>query len=169
MKPYLLISLSDFPKSLLGKTPEERFRSLEKYLEKNGISFESQGEVMYIYAKDEFEARTIGLDFRLKSLEYFNNGIWKELSLVKTKPVRQPRLKKSEKQDPEVITSLKELRKVTYKQKTEDGTPLVFLIKRRILTQAEFKKGVKDGIFHPFVAGGKKHIPNIEIQSFLNQ
>lgn len=124
---------------------------------------------MYIYAKDEFEARTIGVDFRLKSLEYFNNGIWKELSLVKTKPVRQPRLKKSEKQDPEVITSLKELRKVTYKQKTEDGTPLVFLIKRRILTQAEFKKGVKDGIFHPFVAGGKRHIPNIEIQSFLNQ
>ncbi len=169
MKPYLLISLSHFPRRLLGKTPEERFRSLEKYLEKNGIPFENQWEVMYIYAKDEFEARTIGVDFRLKSLEYFNNGIWKELSLVKTKPVRQPRLKKSEKQDPEVITSLKELRKVTYKQKTEDGTPLVFLIKRRILTQAEFKKGVKDGIFHPFVAGGKRHIPNIEIQSFLNQ
>lgn len=169
MKPYILISISHFPRSLLGKTPEERFRSLEKYLEKNGIPFENQWEVMYIYAKDEFEARTIGVDFRLKSLEYFNNGIWKELSLVKTKPVRQPRLKKSEKQDPEVITSLKELRKVTYKQKTEDGTPLVFLIKRRILTQAEFKKGVKDGIFHPFVAGGKRHIPNIEIQSFLNQ
>ena len=169
MKPYILISISHFPRSLFGKTPEERFRSLEKYLEKNGIPFENQWEVMYIYAKDEFEARTIGLDFRLKSLEYFNNGIWKELSLVKTKPVRQPRLKKSEKQDPEVITSLKELRKVTYKQKTEDGTPFVFLIKRRILTQAEFKKGVKDGIFHPFVAGGKKHIPNIEIQSFLNQ
>lgn len=169
MKPYILISISHFPRSLFGKTPEERFRSLEKYLEKNGIPFENQWEVMYIYAKDEFEARTIGLDFRLKSLEYFNNGIWKELSLVKTKPVRQPRLKKSEKQDPEVITSLKELRKVTYKQKTEDGTPLVFLIKRRILTQAEFKKCVKDGIFHPFVAGGKKHIPNIEIQSFLNQ
>lgn len=169
MKPYILISISHFPRSLFGKTPEERFRSLEKYLEKNGIPFENQWEVMYIYAKDEFEARTIGLDFRLKSLEYFNNGIWKELSLVKTKPVRQPRLKKSEKQDPEVITSLKELRKVTYKQKTEDGTPLVFLIKRRILTQAEFKKCVKDGIFHPFVAGGKKHIPNIEVQSFLNQ
>ena len=144
MKPYLLVSLSHFPRRLLGKTPEERFRSLEKYLEKNGIPFESQGEVMYIYAKDEFEARTICVDFRLKSLEYFNNGVWKELSLVKTKPVRQPRLKKSEKQDPDVITTLKELRQIVRTEKTEAKTLVKTLKSRRILTDKELKQGIKD-------------------------
>ncbi|MBP9816346.1 hypothetical protein KBD09_03895 [Candidatus Woesebacteria bacterium] len=167
-KSYICISLSDFPYSLFGKTPEEKFRSLEKYLEKNSILFDCEGEVFTIFAKDEFEARMIGTDFRLKSLRYYQDGKCVELSLVKVIPKRQPRLKKSEK-EPGEITSLKELRKIVYKEKAEGGTTLVLLKKRRILTQAEFKKGIKDGIFHPFVAGGKIHIPNIEIQAFLNQ
>ncbi len=169
MKPYILISISHFPRILLGKTPEERFRSLEKYLEKNGIPFENQWEVMYIYAKDEFEARTIGVDFRLKSLEYFNNWVWKELSLVKTKPVRQPRLKKSEKQDPDVITTLKDLRQIVRTEKTEAMTLFTMLKKRRILTDKELKQGIKDWLFHPVVVGGKKYIPNEEVKLFLSR
>lgn len=166
---YILVSLADFPKLLLGKSPEMKFRSLEKYLERNAIPFDTHGDQIQIFVKDEFEARQVGADFRLKTLKYIIDGKLMTLSLEKKKPMRQPRVKKNDPKDPSVITSLKQLRKVVYKEKTEDGMPLVLLIKRRILTQAEFKKGVKDGIFHPFVAGGKKHIPNIEIQAFLNQ
>lgn len=40
-RSYIIISLSDFPRSLFGKSPEERFRSLEKYVERYQIPFES--------------------------------------------------------------------------------------------------------------------------------
>lgn len=59
---YIIISLSDFPRSLFGKKPEEHSRSLEKYLERYQIPFEASGENMKIFIRDEFEARQIGTD-----------------------------------------------------------------------------------------------------------
>lgn len=153
MKSYLLISLSDFPRLLFGKSPEERFRSLEKYLERNFIPFDCKGERMYIFPKDEFEARMIGTDFRFRSLPYFINGRETELSLIKVKPVRQPKLKKVEEKDEEdtVIVSLKDLKQSVRVEKTEAKTLVKTLMARKILTNKELKKGVKDGIFHPVV------------------
>lgn len=84
------------------------------------------------------------------------------------KPVRQTRPKKNEKKDPDEVT-LAELRTKARAEKTGDGKPLSFLIKRKILTKQEFKKGVKDDMFHPFVVGHKKYILNSEIQAFLHQ
>lgn len=164
---YLLVTLSNFPYSLFGKTPEQKFRSLEKYLEKNSIPFDCKGEVFTIFAKDEFEARMIGTDFRLKSLYYYKDGKCVELSLVKILPKRQSRLKKSEKEEPWVITSLKSLRQIVRTEKTEAKTLVKTLMARRILTTEEFKKGVKEGMFHPVVVGWKKYISNEDIKLFL--
>lgn len=167
-KDYIIIALSDFPYSLLAKTPEMKFRSLEKYLEKNAISFDFQWDKVYIFVKDEFEARQIGTDFRLKKLSYYINGKVINLSLAPTKPIRQSRQKKKEKKEHDEVT-LTELRTKVREEKIEDGKPLSFLINRKILTQEEFKKGVKDWVFHPFVVGHKKYISNSEIQTFLHQ
>jgi hypothetical protein len=169
MKSYLLISLSDFPYSLFGKTPEQKFRSLEKYLEKNSIPFDCEDEKITIFVKDEFEARKIGTDFRLKSLPFYSNGKCVELSLSKVIPKRQPRLTKSEKDEPGVITSLKSLRQIVHNEKTEDKLLVSMLMKRRILTRKELNHWVKDGTFHPVVVGRKKYITDEEIKLFLSQ
>lgn len=145
-----------------------KFRSLEKYLEHNQIAFESRGDQMCIFVKDEFEAREVGGKFRLKNLRYMLNGEFVSLSLEKKKPVRQSRKKKVNVEYPGEITTLKELKHVIHRRKTEDAIAFTLLAKRRILTQEELKKGIKDDIFHPFVSGGKKYIPNTEIQAFLN-
>lgn len=167
-KNYILITLSDFPRNpLFGRKPEMRFRSVEKYLEHNLIPFESQGDSIYIFVRDEFEARQVGEHFRIKTLRYLLDSEWVTLSLEKQKPKRQPRKKKMNVEYPGEITSIKELKQVMHRQKTEDAIAFTLLTKRRILTQAELKQGVKDGVFHPFVSGGKKYIPNTEIQSFL--
>ncbi len=167
-KDHIIIALSDFPYSLLAKTPEMKFRSLEKYLEKNTIPFDIQWDKIYIFVKDEFEARQIGTDFRLKKLPYYINGKVINISLVPAEPIRQPRRKKKEKREPDEVT-LTELRTKVREEKTEDGKLLSFLVKRKILTKEEFKKGVKEGMFHPFVVGHKKYIPDSEIQTFLHQ
>lgn len=166
---YIHISFSDLPRSLFGKSVEERFRSLEKYLERYEIPFENNGETIKILIRDEFEARQIGTDFRLKSLRGIFDGKSLVINLEKKKPVRQPRLKKENPKDPNEVTSLCQLKELNRKWKTEDGMLLSLLMKRKIITKEELKKWEKDGMFHPFVVGHKKYIPKSEIRAFLNQ
>lgn len=166
---YIHISFSDLPRSLFGKSVEERFRSLEKYLERYEIPFENNGETMKIFVHDQFEANQIGTDFRLKSLKGIFDGRSLVINLEKKKPVRQPRLKKENPEEPNEVTSLRDLKAINRKQKTEDGMLLSLLMKRKIITKEELKKWEKDGMFHPFVVGHKKYIPNSEIHTFLHQ
>lgn len=139
-RSYIVISLADFPRSLFGKSPEERFRSLEKYVERYQIPFENSGESMKIFIRDEFEARQIGTNFRLKSLKGIFDGKSLVINLEKKKPVRQPRLKKENPEDPNEVTSLRQLKEINRKQKTEDGILLSLLMKRKIITKEELKK-----------------------------
>ena len=139
-KSYIYISLADFPRSLLGKSPEERFRSLEKYLERHQIPFENNGETMKIPIHDEFEARQIGAHFRLKSLNGIFDGKPLIINLEKKKTLGQPRVKKQNPEDPNEVTSLHKLKEINRKQKTEDGILLSLLMKRKIVTKEELKK-----------------------------
>lgn len=166
---YILISLSDFPRTLFGKLPEERFRSLEKYLERYQISFENSWETIKIFIRNEFEARQIGTDFRLKSLRRILNDKSIVIDLQKKKTLRKPKLKKENPEDPNEVISLRQLKEMNKKQKTEEGMPLSLLMKRKILTKEELKKWEKDGMFNPFVVGHKKYILKSEIHAFLHQ
>jgi hypothetical protein len=71
---YIRIAFSDFSEHPSYRSKESYFRSLEKYLENNSQSYESDGQTCIVYVNDKNDAIRIGLHFGLNQVKYFDGS-----------------------------------------------------------------------------------------------
>jgi hypothetical protein len=162
---YIKIALSDFSQRPSWRSKESYFRSMEKYLEINNQSYESDGQTCIIYVNDKNDAVRIGLHFGLNQFKYFDGLDLLPLILdAKEKSPSNVILDNTGKR-----VSIKKLRERSIEEIKLNCIQKSEVIKRMILTKREIEKAFAKGELSPINFMNKCFINRKELSRFIKR
>ncbi len=163
---YIRIKQSDFSKHSLTRPEESYFRSLEKYLEQNKQSYKSGWKVCTIYVRNIAHAMKIGFDFNLSQVEYFD-GVKLLPLILKAEKKKCGRPKSIIFDEMGESTTLKKLKKQSFKKVEISCIEEGEVIKGMMLTKKEIKKAFAENSLSPVNIMNKCFIDRKELARFM--
>lgn len=165
---YIRITLTDFSQCSLLQSKETHFRSMEKYLEKNNYSYESDGKICVIYVDDKNDSMRLGLHFSLDKVEYFDGSDLLPLIL---------NIKEKSRNNPKYVIFDNEGNKIAMRRLREQSIEEIKInciekrevIKKKILTKSEIEKAFTKGELSPVNFMNKCFIDRRELAKFVRK
>ena len=165
---YINIVLSDFSGHPSFRLKESYFRSMEKYLEKNNLPYESDEQTCTTYVDDKNAAMRIGLHFGLNQLKYFDGLDLLPLVLdVKEKFRSNPKCVFFDNTGKKI--SIKKFREQSIDEIELNYIEKKEVIKRMILTKKEVEKAFTKGELTPINVMNKWFIDRKELAKFIKK
>lgn len=149
------------------KSEDTRIRSLEKYLEKNNLFFNLDGDNYIIYINSKSEAIRVGSILKLHSVEYFDGMASSTITLNddKTKQRRTKMLVTDNKFGD--ILSLQKHNKKTLNEINSKFIEFRDIIKKDLLTKKKLIDLVSNGMLVEFRFKNKNYINRSDLHAFL--
>ncbi len=165
---YIKISDSDFSRIRSLRPVDSYLRSLEAYLRKNNRTYDNiDGESYTIYVVDKNDAMTIGFDFNLSKIEYFDGSKLSPLILK----VKRKKGNNSKAVIVEDIsgnkTTIKKLKEHSFEDVRLNCLETKEIVKRNILTKKAIKEAITKGELTEIKIANKYFINRQELVKFM--
>ncbi len=168
VQKYIKIAHSDFSRIRSLRSIDSYFRSLEAYLRKNNRTYDNiDGESYTIYVVDKNDAMTIGFDFNLSKVEYFDGSKLSSLILkVKRKKGNNSKAVIVEDISGNKVT-MKKLREHSFEDVKLNCLETKEIVKRNILTKKAIKEATTKGELTEIKIVNKYFINRQELAKFM--